>query len=151
MAIGDAGDLRKTADLLDSITGEIAAIYAERSGRPVDFWLGQMAAETWYTDQQAVADGLADSILGQEPAAAASWDLSVFGNAPGAVVVNADGNHAPMTGEPQPRPSRVRQRRAATELHSHRHDHGGDAATDASHGHCHDGQRRMCGTRVLQR
>ena len=89
MAIGDAADLRKTADLLDSITGEIAAIYSERSGKPVDFWLGQMADETWYTDKQAVAVGLADAIHGQ-PAPAASWDLSVFGRTP-PVVVNADG------------------------------------------------------------
>lgn len=82
MAIGDAADLRKTADLLDMITGEIASIYAERSGKPVDFWLGQMAAETWYTDKAAVEAGLADSIHGQAPARAA-WDLTVYSTAPG--------------------------------------------------------------------
>lgn len=82
MAIGDASDLRKTADLLDEITTEIASIYAERTGKPVDFWLAKMAAETWYTDKTAVADGLADSILGQEQAPAAEWDLSVFAKAP---------------------------------------------------------------------
>ena len=77
MAIGDAADLRKTADLLDQITTEIASIYAERSGKPVAYWLQQMAAETWYTDKAAVADGLADNIHGEE-APAAAWDLSVY-------------------------------------------------------------------------
>lgn len=93
MAIGDANDLRKTADLLDTITGEIAEIYAERSGKPADFWLAQMAAETWYTDQQAVDAGLADNIHGQA-APSAQWDLSVYGRAPANAVpgsVRCDG------------------------------------------------------------
>lgn len=80
MAIGDAADLRQTADLLDKITGEIASIYAERSGKPVDYWLAKMAAETWFSDTEAVADGLADNIHGQDPKVKAAWDLSVYAN-----------------------------------------------------------------------
>ena len=116
MAIGDANDLRKTADLLDMITTEIASIYAERSGKPVDFWLAQMAAETWYTDQKAVDTGLADSILGQDAPAKADWDLSVYNagapkNCPACGKYNASGAEKcstcgkPMTGdatEPEP-------------------------------------------------
>lgn len=80
MAIGDAADLRKTADLLDMVTGEIASIYGERSGKSVDYWLGKMAAETWFTDKQAVAEGLADGIHG-ESAPDNAWDLSVYSRA----------------------------------------------------------------------
>lgn len=98
MAIGDAADLRKTADLLDMVTGEIAAIYSERSGKSADYWLGKMSAETWFTDKQAVSEGLADGIHG-ESAPENAWDLSVYAKAPGAVS-NAlnDGTHEPMTG-----------------------------------------------------
>ena len=130
MAIGDAADLRQTADLLDQITNEIASIYAERTGKPVDFWLAKMAAETWYTDKLAVADGLADSILGQEPAASASWDLSVYAH--GTAVVNADGNHGPMKGEHNHAHSAYGTQ-GSDQLHSHMHSHDGDAA----HGHSH--------------
>ena len=80
MAIGDAADLRQTADLLDKITAEIASIYAERSGKPVDYWLAKMAAESWFSDAEAVAEGLADNIHGQA-APKADWDLSVYAKA----------------------------------------------------------------------
>ena len=83
LAIGDAADLRQTADLLDKITGEIASIYAERSGQPVDYWLAKMAAETWFSDKEAVAEGLADNILGQA-APANEWDLTVYARKPAA-------------------------------------------------------------------
>lgn len=92
MAIGDAADLRQTADLLDKITNEIASIYAERSGKPVEHWLGLMAAETWFSDAEAVAEGLADNIHGQD-APKNEWDLTVYGRKPGdpaATVPSAD-------------------------------------------------------------
>jgi ATP-dependent Clp endopeptidase proteolytic subunit ClpP len=79
MGIGDAADLRKTADLLDMVTTEIASIYAERTGKPVEYWQAKMADETWFTAEQAVAEGLADKVHGQA-AADDGWDLSVFAN-----------------------------------------------------------------------
>lgn len=80
MVIGDANDLRKTADLLDKATQNIASIYAERTGKPTDHWRGVMNSETWYDDAEAVAEGLADGILGQE-APSNAWDLSVYAKA----------------------------------------------------------------------
>lgn len=77
MAIGDAADLRKTADLLDRKTADIAGIYAERSGKPADYWLAKMGEETWLSAAEAVAEGLADRIQGQN-APGDDWDLSVF-------------------------------------------------------------------------
>lgn len=81
MAIGDADDLRTTADLLDKITAEIASIYAERTGKPVSQWLEAMAAETWYSDAEAVEAGLADNIHGQA-APKNEWDMSVYNATP---------------------------------------------------------------------
>lgn len=77
MVIGNAADLRQTADLLDKTSDQIAGIYADRTGKPVAYFRGKMRAETWYSDSEAVAEGLADAITGQEPPQA-SWDLSVF-------------------------------------------------------------------------
>jgi ATP-dependent Clp endopeptidase proteolytic subunit ClpP len=149
MAIGNASDMTDTAALLDKASDNIASIYAERTGKPVAFWRGQMKAETWYSDQEAVDSGLADKIHGKQPALSDDWDLSVFAkyatglrngtndhwNRPLAssippVLVNADGNHAPMKGShTHGHPAYGAQGSDST--HSHEHSHDGDAA----HGH----------------
>jgi ATP-dependent Clp endopeptidase proteolytic subunit ClpP len=122
MAIGDAADLRQTADLLDKITGEIASIYAERSGKPVDYWLAKMADETWFSDAEAVAEGLADNIHGQDPKAKNDWDLSVYAKGATVPVLNADGgDHEPMTGT---------HTHAAGDAPEYEHSHDGDADHD---------------------
>jgi Clp protease len=56
--------MRELADLLDKTSANIADIYSRRSGRPADEHRKAMQAETWYTDQEAVDAGLADSVLG---------------------------------------------------------------------------------------
>ncbi|WP_326646066.1 ATP-dependent Clp protease proteolytic subunit [Streptosporangium sp. NBC_01755] len=81
---GQAGDMREMADLLDRQSDNIAGVYAERAGGTVAEWRARMQAETWYTADEAVAAGLADEVArpvrqpDQDPAMAASWDLSVF-------------------------------------------------------------------------
>jgi ATP-dependent Clp endopeptidase proteolytic subunit ClpP len=133
MAIGNAADLRETADLLDKMSDEIASIYAERSGKPATYWRQQMQSETWYSDREAVTAGLADRISGQD-APTDSWDLSVYGkfgkdNLP---LVNADGTHASMSGtHSHSHPAFGSQGSDST--HSHEHTHDGDA----SHSHKH--------------
>jgi len=84
MGIGNADDMRALADLLDQQSGNIAGIYAGRSGKPVAQWREAMRAETWYVGQEAVDAGLADTVQGgPEPAPVrATWDLSIFARAP---------------------------------------------------------------------
>lgn len=77
MGIGNAGDMRGLAEQLDRASDNIAAIYAGRTGKPVDYWRGKMKAETWYSDAEAVDDGLADKIHGQD-SPGNNWDLSVY-------------------------------------------------------------------------
>lgn len=89
LTIGDAADMRKTADLLDKASDNIAAIYADRTGKPADYWRQAMKAETWYSDAEAVSEGLADRIVGQDTPQN-SADLSVYRNAPKKKVKNAD-------------------------------------------------------------
>ena len=63
MVMGGAGDMRRTADLLDKVKGQLIDAYARRPGLKLDRdqIAAAMAAETWYTGQEAVEIGLADS------------------------------------------------------------------------------------------
>jgi len=84
VAIGDADAMAKTAAMLGKQNANIAAMYAEKAGGTVEDWLAVMAEETWLTDEEAVAAGLADRVAetGQDAArAAARFDLSVFNHA----------------------------------------------------------------------
>lgn len=78
LAIGNAADMRELADQLDRASDNIAGIYADRTGKPAAYWREKMRAETWFTDRQAVDEGLADRIHGQETTPENLWDLSVF-------------------------------------------------------------------------
>lgn len=84
--IGNADDFRKTADLLDKIDGTIAADYAasaERRGKDASDFVQLMAAETWFTPEEAIAAGLADELAEAGPKAKVEWDLSAYDHAPG--------------------------------------------------------------------
>ncbi len=59
---GDAAALRHIADSLDKTSESVASIYAERAGGTAAEWRDLMLAETWYSDSEAVAAGLADRV-----------------------------------------------------------------------------------------
>jgi ATP-dependent protease ClpP protease subunit len=61
LAIGEATDMREYADLLDNAADDISGFYAERAGGERSEWLSRMATTTWYSAEQAVEAGLADS------------------------------------------------------------------------------------------
>lgn len=71
MAYGNANDLDKLSEQLRGQSQDIAAIYAERSGTPVEAWLEAMDKETYFTAEQAVEAGLADEVEAKRSAAAA--------------------------------------------------------------------------------
>jgi len=63
IAIGNAGDMLAEAELLDGLSQDIAAVYADRTGKGTPAsWRTAMLAETWYSSAQAVAVGLADTV-----------------------------------------------------------------------------------------
>ncbi|HAT6624284.1 TPA: Clp protease ClpP [Corynebacterium striatum] len=62
MAFGNANELDRLSEQLRGQSQDIAEIYAERSGKPVDEWLAAMDEETWFTAEQAVTAGLADAV-----------------------------------------------------------------------------------------
>lgn len=89
---GNARVHRADADLLEKLSGTIAAIYADRTGGEPDEWRAAMQAGvdgTWYTAAEAVAAGLADEIA-EPPAKAVPTN-----RAPGVAV-------PPSTPEPTP-------------------------------------------------
>jgi ATP-dependent protease ClpP protease subunit len=79
--VGDAADMRAMATALDKMGEQIAGIYAERAGGTRAEWRERMQAETWLSDEEAVALGLADAIA-EDEATENSFDLSIFRNAP---------------------------------------------------------------------
>jgi ATP-dependent protease ClpP protease subunit len=74
--LGAAADMRKMADVLDKCTAVVATAYAGRGGSDADAWRELMAAETWYTGEEAVAAGLADRLAGVDPVAPEGIDVT---------------------------------------------------------------------------
>ncbi len=60
-AMGDAKDLRQTADVLDKFESALVDIYVARSGKPRSDIETMLKAETWLNGEEAVAMGLATS------------------------------------------------------------------------------------------
>ena len=84
MAVGSAQDLRKTADLMDQVKGNLINTYADRSGMNAVRVSELMSEETWLTAEQAVVEGFADKITG-ELQIAARFDARRFRNTPNGV------------------------------------------------------------------
>ncbi len=85
IAMGDAVELRKTADLLEAINGTMAAIYKARTDNTDAQVKAWMDAETWFTGAEAVKHGFADILVEQQQAAASVADPSRFRNLPAAL------------------------------------------------------------------
>jgi ATP-dependent Clp endopeptidase proteolytic subunit ClpP len=79
MAGGDAGELRKTADILDKIRDEIANIYASKSAQDIDTLVGLMNVETWFNANETIDSGFANEIT-KAVKVENSYDLSKFNN-----------------------------------------------------------------------
>lgn len=84
VAIGDAEDLRKNADMLDKVKKAIQSAYMTRTGKSEQDISDMMDAETWLTGSEAVAMGFADETTEQMDIAASvkNFDLSGFEKSP---------------------------------------------------------------------
>lgn len=61
--VGTAAELRKDADRLETITGTIADLYANRTDESKDEVLSLMSEDTWFNAQDSVDFGLADEVF----------------------------------------------------------------------------------------
>ena len=81
---GNADDMDKMQSILDKLSGDAAAIYADRAGGTAADWRDVMKGEQWYSAQDAVDAGLADEVveLKEDPVEAKNrFDLRVFAHA----------------------------------------------------------------------
>lgn len=60
VGIGNAGELRELADVLDTVRDAVAAAYVKRTGLSAQRVREMMAAERYMTADEAIADGFAD-------------------------------------------------------------------------------------------
>lgn len=88
VVFGEAGDMRKTAEVLDKVKETIVSQYARKTGQTSDEIAALMDAETWLTADEAVEMGLADRKTDSEPVAACvdARSLKAFRNAPAALL-----------------------------------------------------------------
>lgn len=102
---GEAADMRKMADTLDTVRGSLVGTYARRTGldaAKIEAW---MDAETWFNAEEAVEQGFADEIVeGQEIDARIAASLVSYRNLPPAL---AAALQAPAPVDPAPEPEPV--------------------------------------------
>jgi ATP-dependent Clp protease protease subunit len=80
--VGNAGELRQQAGLLDKIDAEIVAAYAQKSGLDDEKITEMMEAETWLNSAEALELGFANEILEAKPKDLSRHNLSAFDKAP---------------------------------------------------------------------
>lgn len=85
IAIGNKAEIRKIADEMERIDGQIEQIYADRTGN--DDIASLMEAETWMTGAEAVEKGFADELEPNKKIAASlgGGSLLVFNSLTGAI------------------------------------------------------------------
>lgn len=87
---GNADQMRKQADLLDSISSDIANIYSSRTKKPVEDIRAMMKKETWMDSKTTVDNGFADEI--------AEKKLNVSNKLTAVLdIVDEKGNKSPMS------------------------------------------------------
>lgn len=98
-AMGDADEMRETADLLDKLEGQLVQTYAAKTGKSEKEIEDAMDATTWFTAQEAKDWGLVDEVGdAMQIAASARHDLTKFGAVPEKIsgsVQPASANHQP--------------------------------------------------------
>lgn len=54
MAVGNSGELRRKAELLDTVTEQLSGIYVARTGQPAETVRAWMSEERWFTAAEAI-------------------------------------------------------------------------------------------------
>lgn len=81
--LGNEDEHLATAALLNKVDGTLVRTYADRTKADPAQIAQWMAAETWFTSDEAVQHGFADSVAGGNSAKAQSgWNLSAYAHAP---------------------------------------------------------------------
>lgn len=84
-AMGNADDMKATADLLAKIDDVLVDGYVAKCGKPAAEVLALMKAETWFNAQEAVDAGFADTISAAATKRALAFNVAAYANAPKAL------------------------------------------------------------------
>jgi ATP-dependent Clp protease, protease subunit len=98
LAMGNADDMRSTADLLEKVDGSIVNDFCKKTGKDAEEISQMMAAETWMTASEALENGFVDRIFDGEDVEN-KWNLSAYDNVPDSVLSgtkNAIANDVPL-------------------------------------------------------
>jgi len=91
-AMGNAADMRKQAEVLDTIATTLVQTYVARTGQTAEKVIAWMAAETWWTAAEALAQKFVDVVLPNksEPAAVSNRAIAKYKNVPRWVKAQAE-------------------------------------------------------------
>lgn len=104
VSVGNAAEMRKVADILDTIRGQIIATYQWHSTLDADDLADLMDDETWMDADEAIANGFAtDRVEGLQAAAAIDRGARAILNVPEKYRARVDHFFAPVP-EPAPEP-----------------------------------------------
>ena len=67
IVLGTSQEMDGTKQALEKLDSQIAGIFAKKTGKPVAEITKMMQDETWFTAEEALADGFVDSIDGDTP------------------------------------------------------------------------------------
>lgn len=81
IGIGNSGDMRALADLLDKVDESIVNDYAKKTGKERDDIAALMAAVSWFTAAEALENKFVDSVCEGEEVEN-RWNLSAYENVP---------------------------------------------------------------------
>jgi ATP-dependent protease ClpP protease subunit len=83
---GDKTAMRDTADLLEKVEGSIIFDYNTKTGKGDAVIAAWMDAETWFTADEAVANGFCDRLAATaDKSAKNTWNLAAYSKAPKAL------------------------------------------------------------------
>lgn len=97
LAYGTADDLEKSVTLLRKLDGQMAAVYAERTGLDLADVRALMDAETWLTGAEALEQGFATGTGAktEKAAKASAFDYRIYAHAPKPLIAQARKLKAP--------------------------------------------------------
>lgn len=85
---GDKTDMRSTADLLEKVEATIVTDYNAKTNKDAATITAWMDAETWFTADEAIANGFCDRLAATaDKSAKNTWNLSAYDKAPKALAV----------------------------------------------------------------
>jgi ATP-dependent Clp protease protease subunit len=93
LTVGNADDHEKQIEILHKLDGQMAKIYAARSGEPVAAIKRMMNEETWFDGSEAVDKGFATQTEDNEADTPTAFDYRLYAHAPERLVAMAQ----PMT------------------------------------------------------